>query len=222
MCTLSSTFKMHWAFVRLAICLLIGSQVCLVHSSSSQENGMHQHKLNQHVREVRARRERRSALPQTDLQCNPSVTKCKYLTALLDFPPYVMNSTKRGFVYDKIVWFVETVCLDRLSSDDPQTCCIEPRFVKDADEMVALIKNRTVDLAFPIQTDVKDKLKDLPYVTFIRAFVAKGCSLIVNTKQCVAESREQLLTSITSQWPILACIILLSGISGVVIWVLVS
>ncbi|KAJ7386960.1 hypothetical protein OS493_003922 [Desmophyllum pertusum] len=44
--------------------------------------------------------------------------------------------------------------------------------------------------------------------------------MIVNTRQCETESREQLLTSITSQWPILACIILLSGISGVVIWLL--
>ena len=221
MCILSSTFKMHWAFVRLAICLLIGSEVWLVHSSSSQENGVHQHRLNQHVREVRARRERRS-LTQSDLKCDPSATKCTYVTALLDFPPYVMNSTKRGFLFEKIIWFVETVCLRMESADDPPTCCMEPRFVKDADDMLALIKNRTVDLAFPIQADVKDKLKDLPYVTFIRAFVSKGCSLIVNTKQCEAESREQLLTSITSQWPILACIILLSGISGVVIWVLVS
>ena len=65
-------------------------------------------------------------------------------------------------------------------------------------------------------------LKDAPDVTLIRAFVSSGFSLIVNMKQCREESREQLFTSITSQWSILAVMILLSGISGIIVWLLVS
>lgn len=84
-----------------------------------------------------------------------------------------------------------------------------------------LIEEKRVDFAFPVQEDAKIALKDDPDVTLIRAFVSSGLSLIVNIKQCQKESREELLASITSQWPILACMILLSGICGMVIWLLV-
>ena len=144
---------------------------------------------------------------------------------MVDFPPYVMNSsgvTQRGFLYKQIIYNVETACLGQQSFDDPPTCCVEPLFVNTSDEMIQLIKDKEVDLAFPFQAEAEEKLKNFSYVTLIRAYVAKGSSLIVNTKECQAESRQQLMTSITSQWPILACIILLSGISGVIIWLLVG
>ena len=104
---------------------------------------------------------------------------------------------------------------------DPIACKMVPVFVQNQDEIVKLIKNGSVDFGFPILSDAKQKLTGLDSVTLIRAFVSSGCSMIVNLKQCKAESREQLFTSITSQWPILAYIILLSGISGVIIWLLV-
>ena len=106
--------------------------------------------------------------------------------------------------------------------DEPVACNLESILCQSSDEIIKLIQERRVDFAFPIQADEKEKLKDDPQVTIIRAFVSLGCSLIVNTKQCEEESREQLFTSITSQWPIFACIILLSGISGMVIWILVK
>ena len=121
---------------------------------------------------------------------------------------------------DKIEWFVDTTCFDKDKQKD-DVCNMERRFVQNSKEMVELIKNKSVDFAFPIQADAKDALKEETNVTLIRGFVSPGCSLIVNKKQCEEGSRAQLLTSITSQWPILACIILLSGISGVVIWLLV-
>lgn len=65
-----------------------------------------------------------------------------------------------------------------------------------------LIEEKRVDFAFPVQEDAKIALKDDPDVTLIRAFVSSGLSLIVNIKQCQKESREELLASITSQWPI--------------------
>ena len=134
-----------------------------------------------------------------------------------------MNSSiaaEKGFMYDKIKWFVDFTCFGRQESD-PEACEMVPIYVRSWMEIVDLIKEKKVDLAFPIQADSKAELKGEPDVTLIRAFVSSGCSMIVNTKICEAESRKQLLTSITSQWPILACIILLSGISGVVIWLLV-
>ena len=204
--------------VGLAICLVFGSEIWLVNTSQSN---VHRSRLIRHAREIRARREPRSASPSS-LPCF-NYTKCRYTTAMLDFPPYVMNkSSERGFMYEKIEWFVENACLEVITTDDPVPCCMEPLFVRNSEEMVQLIKDMRVDFAFPIQTDAREELKDTKGVSVIRAFVSKGCSLIVNTKQCEAESREQLLTSITSQWPILACIILLSGISGVIIWLLVS
>ena len=121
---------------------------------------------------------------------------------------------------DKIEWFVNEKCFNVKKQKDI-ACNMKPRLVKNLDEMVKLIKNKSVDFAFPLQAHAKTALKDETNVTLIRGFVSPGCSLIVNTKQCEEGSRAQLLTSITSQWPILACIILLSGISGVVIWLLV-
>lgn len=120
---------------------------------------------------------------------------------------------------EKLRWFVNDKCFNVETQKDG-VCNMMPRLVQNSDEMIELIKNKSVDFAFPIQADAKVALKDEAHVTLIRAFVSPGCSLIVNTKQCEEWSRAQLLTSITSQWPILASIILLSGISGVVIWLL--
>jgi len=129
------------------------------------------------------------------------------------------SSVEKGFMYDKIKWFVDFTCFDR-QENDQEACKMVPIYVRSWVEIVELIKNKSVDFAFPIQADAKAALNGKSDETLIRAFVSSGCSMIVNTKICEAESREQLLTSITSQWPILACIILLSGISGVVIWLL--
>ena len=123
-------------------------------------------------------------------------------------------------MHEKIEWFVDFTCFS-IQENDPEACKMVPIYVRSWLDMVDLIKKKRVDFAFPIQANAKDALKDETDVTLIRAFVSSGCSMIVNTKICEAESREQLLTSITSQWPILVCIILLSGISGVVIWLLV-
>ena len=122
---------------------------------------------------------------------------------------------------DKIEWFVNQKCFDVKKQKDI-ACNMKARLVQNSEEIVKLIKNKSVDFAFPIQADAKEALKDEPDVTLIRAFVSSGFSLIVNMKQCQEESREQLFASITSQWPILAAMILLSGISGIIIWLLVS
>ena len=214
---------MYFALLRPAIFLLVGSHLWLVYGVSSSKSRSHQYKEKRHAREVRARRRSRAA-HQSDLPCI-NQTSCRYITAMLEFPPYVMNgttSTEKGILYEQIVRFVETVCLEILTNDEPPTCCMESLFVNSSKELLRLIKEKKVDFAFPILTEMKKELKDIPHATLIRAFVATGCSLIVNTKQCESESREQLLFSITSQWPILACILLLSGIAGVVIWLLVS
>ena len=205
--------------VGLIICLLVFSDLWLVNSKIRQTDSIHLPRLARQAREIRLHRETRQT--RESRQLNPDPTKCRYSVALLDFPPYIMNSSiQRGFMYEKITWFVDFTCFGREDSD-PEACIMEPLFVQNSEEMVELIKEKKVDFAFPVQADAKAALKDVPDVTLIRAFVSSGCSMIVNTKQCEEESREQLLTSITSQWPILAYIILLSGISGVVIWLLV-
>ena len=124
-------------------------------------------------------------------------------------------------MYDRIVWFINTACFGT-GPGEQLPCNLQATFVKNTNELVDLVRSNKVDFAFPIFSEAKEALDGIENVTIIRAFASQGCSLIVNTKQCEAESRTQLLTSITSQWPILACIILLSGISGVVIWLLVS
>ena len=121
---------------------------------------------------------------------------------------------------DKIKSFVRKTCFDKDKQND-DACNMEYKLAQNSSEMAEMIKNKSVDFAFPIQASAKETPKEETNVTLIRAFVSPGCSLIVNIKQCEEGSRAQLLTSITSQWPILACIILLSGISGVFIWLLV-
>ena len=204
--------------VGLAICFLLGYELTAVISSKSYSS-LHQSRLIRHARDIRTNRKARESE-----ESGSNEQKCNYTVALLDFPPYVMNKTKiseRGFMYDRIDWFINTACF-HTGPDEQSPCNLQATFVKNTDELVDLVKSNKVDFAFPIFSEAKEALDGIENVTIIRAFASQGCSLIVNTKQCEAESRTQLLTSITSQWPILACIILLSGISGVVIWLLVS
>ena len=123
-------------------------------------------------------------------------------------------------MYHKLKWFVDFTCFSR-HDYDPEACKMVPIYVRSWVEMVDLIKKKRVDFAFPIQAHAKAALEDEPDVTLIRAVVSSGCSMIMNMKQCQEESQEQLFTSIMSQWPILAAMILLSGISGIIIWLLV-
>ena len=212
-------FTMHGVPEGLVFCLLICSYFWLVNSKTRQIDSSHHSRFARQVREIRSHRATRQARPNR--QSDSDETKCNYSIALQDFPPYIMNSTvEKGFMYDKIKWFVDFTCFNR-EDNDPEACKMLPIYVSSWVEIVDLIKKKKVDFAFPIQAEAKAALKDEREVTLIRAFVSSGVSMIVNTKQCEEESREQLLTSITSQWPILACIILLSGISGVVIWLLV-
>ena len=210
---------MHSIAVGLAICFLLGYELTAVISSKSYSS-LHQSRLIRHARDIRTNRKARELE-----EPGSNETKCdkNYTVALLDFPPYVVKKkiSERGFMYDRIVWFINTACF-HTGPDEQSPCNLQATFVKNTDELVDLVKSNKADFAFPIFSEAKEALDGIENVTIIRAFASQGCSLIVNTKQCEAESRTQLLTSITSQWPILACIILLSGISGVVIWLLVS
>ncbi|XP_066018183.1 uncharacterized protein [Pocillopora verrucosa] len=209
---------MHVPTLRLVLCLMVCCDLWLASSQKLQLDSIDQSELVRKAREIRQHRQvRQTRQPRQE---QDKETKCKFKFALLDFPPYIMNqSMNKGFMYQTLTWFVDMACFGR-EATDPIACKMVPVFVQNQDEMVKLIKNGSVDFGFPILSDAKQKLTGLGSVTLIRAFVSSGCSMIVNLKQCEAESREQLLTSITSQWPILACIILLSGISGVIIWLL--
>ena len=182
----------------------------------------HKSKLIPGTREIRQERRTRETR-----QAHSSDTKCRYKMALLDVPPYIMNTasnkSNRGFMYKPLMESINDACFDEEKlTESHLNCFLDPIFVRDYQEMIKLIKEKRVDFAFPILSDMKAKLTTETNVTLIRAFVSSGCSMIVNTKLCEQDSRKQLMTSITSQWPILACIILLSGVSGVIIWLFVS
>ena len=204
----------------LVFCLLVCFYFWLVNSKTRQIGSSHHSRFARKVREIRATRETRQV--RLNRQSGPYERKCRYSIALLDFPPYIMNSTvENGFMYSIIKWYVDFTCFSR-EDIDPEACIMEPIYASSREEIVELIREKRVDFAFPIQSDDAEvALKDEPDVTLIRAITSSGCSLIVNMKQCQEESRELLVISIASQWPILACMILLSGISGVIIWLLV-
>ena len=209
---------MHSIAAGLVICFLLGYELTAVISSKNYSR-LHQSKLIRHVRDTRTNRKARELEePGSNEQ------KCNYTVALLDFPPYVMNKTKileRGFMYDRIVWFINTACF-HTGPYEQSPCNLQATFVKNTDELVDLVKSNKADFAFPIFSEAKKALDGIENITILRAFASQGCSLIVNTKQCVAESQNQLFTSISSQWPIIVCIILLCGIAGIFIWLLVS
>ena len=203
---------MHVATLRLAICLFFFAELWLAGSNPSQTEPVSKIRRHRPVRQAHHPRQPR----QLDEQ-----TKCRYRIALLHFPPYIMNaSLARGFMHNTMKWFLDMACFKREASG-PVACIMDPVFVRSQDEMVKLIKNKSVDFAFPLQTDARKDFDSEPNVTIIRAFVSPGSSLIVNIKQCQKESMEHLLTSITSRWPILVFMMLLSGISGILIWLLV-
>ena len=209
---------MHSIAAGLVICFLLAYELSAVISSKS-DSRLHQSRQIRHARDIRTNRKAREVEePGSNEQ------KCNYTVALLDFPPYVMNKTKsseRGFMYDRIVWFINTACFGT-GPGEQLPCNLQATFVKNTDELVDLVISNKVDFAFPIFSEAKEALDGIENVTVIRAFALQGCSLIVNTKQCVAESQNQLFTSISSQWPIIVCIILLCGIAGIFIWLLVS
>ena len=148
-------------------------------------------------------------------------TQCRFKVALLNTPPYIMSgSLDPGFMYQTIKWFVDMACFSRQASD-PTACNMDTIFVRSQDEMSNLMKTKQVDFTFPFQANHKIDDDGLPNVTLIRAFVSFGSSLIANLKKCEEESEEQLFASITSQWPILVCMMLLSGVSGILVWLLV-
>ncbi|XP_066018611.1 uncharacterized protein [Pocillopora verrucosa] len=209
---------MHVAALRLVVCLTVCCDLWLASSQKLPLDSINQSELARKAREIRQHRQVRQTRQLRQEQ--DKETKCKFKLALLDFPPYIMNqSINRGFMHETLTWLADMACFGRVATHSI-ACKMEPVFVQNQDEMVKLIKNRLVDFGFPILSDAKEKLTGLDNVTLIRASASSGCSMIVNLKQCEAESREQLFTSITSQWPILAFIILLSGISGVIIWLL--
>lgn len=99
---------------------------------------------------------------------------------------------------DKLDWFVKEKCFDVKQKDI--ACNMKPRLVQNSGEMIKLIKNKSVDFAFPLQANAKAALKDETNVTLIRGFVSPGCSLIVNTKQCEEGSRHN-----GQSWLVLYC-----------------
>ena len=112
-------------------------------------------------------------------------------------------------------------CFSRQASD-PTACNMDTIFARSQDEMSNLMKTKQVDFTFPFQANHKIDDDGLPNVTLIRAFVSFGSSLIANLKKCEEESEEQLFAPITSRlWPILVCRMLLSGVSGILVWLLV-
>ena len=210
---------MHVATLRLVLFLMVCCDLWLASSQKLQLDSIDQSELVRKAHEIRQHRQIRRTRQLRQEQDKEK--KCKFKFALLDFPPYIMKqSINQGFMYQTLTWLLDTACFGR-GATDPIACKMVPVFVQNQDEMVKLIKNGSVDFGFPILSDAKQKLAGLDSVTLIRAFVSPGCSVIVNLKQCKAESRERLFTSITLQWPIMAYIILLSGISGVIIWLLV-
>nr|XP_058953093.1 uncharacterized protein LOC131780509 [Pocillopora verrucosa] len=151
---------------------------------------------------------------------NQEDTECRFKVALLNTPPYIMSgSLDPGFMYQTIKWFVDMACFSRQASD-PTACNMDTIFARSQDEMSNLMKTKQVDFTFPFQANHKIDDDGLPNVTLIRAFVSFGSSLIANLKKCEEESEEQLFASITSQWPILVCMMLLSGVSGILVWLL--
>ncbi|KAJ7386959.1 hypothetical protein OS493_003921 [Desmophyllum pertusum] len=142
---------MNGVTVGLVICLLVCSDLWLVHSKTRQTDSNHQCRLARQAREIKShRRETRQARQRS----NPGpATKCRYKVALLDFPPYIMNATltlERGFMYEKIKWFVDLSCFNR-GSEDAEACIMVPTFVRNSDEMVKLIKTKAWISLFPFK-----------------------------------------------------------------------
>ena len=130
------------------------------------------------------------------------------------------RSLDPGFMYQTIKEFVDMACLIRQASNRI-SCNMDAIFAQSQGEILNLMKTKQVDFTFPFQANHKIDDDGLPNVILIRAFVSFGSSLIANFKKCEVESEEQLFASITSRWPILVCMILLPGVSGILVWLLV-
>ena len=116
---------MHSIAAGLVICFLLGYEVTAVISSKNYSS-LHQSRLIRHARDIRANRKARELE-----EPGSNEKKCIYTVALLDFPPYVMNKTKiseRGFMYDRIDWFINTACF-HTGPDEQSPCNLQATFV---------------------------------------------------------------------------------------------
>ena len=142
---------MHVATLRLVLCLMVCCDLWLVRSQNL--DSIDQSELVRKAREIRQHRQVRQTRQLRQEQ--DKETKCKFKFALHDFPPYIMNQNiDGGFMNQTLTWFVDTVCFGR-NATDPIACKMVPVFVQNQDEMVKLIKNRSVDFGFPILSDAK-------------------------------------------------------------------
>ena len=111
----------------LVFCLLVCTYTRQIDSS-------HHSRFARQVRQSRSHRDTRQA--RSNRQSAPNETKCNYSIALLDIPPYIMNSShEKGFMYEKIKWFVDFVCLNR-EENYPEACKMVPIYVRSSLEMV--------------------------------------------------------------------------------------
>ncbi|RMX59664.1 hypothetical protein pdam_00010497 [Pocillopora damicornis] len=83
--------------------------------------------------------------------------------ALLDVPPYIMNTannkSNRGILYDTLKYAVNHACFkEETYTESHLKCFQDPISVGNYDEMIKLIKEKQVDFAFPIRSDMKAKL----------------------------------------------------------------
>ena len=144
---------MHVATLRLVLCLMVCCDLWLASSQKLQLDSIDQSELVRKARQIRQHRQVRQTRQLRQEQ--DKETKCKFKFALLDFPPYIMNqSINQGFMYQTLTWFVDTACFGR-EATNPIPCKMVPVFVQNQDEMVKLIKNRSVDFGFPILSDAK-------------------------------------------------------------------
>lgn len=144
------------------------------------------------------------------------------------FPPYVITEESRdnqpqGIAFD-FIHKVVTKCYKHCQNTTNFTWNV----VNSEQELYSAIVNNKTDIGFPILKPLMMKLSDSDEpnlesaLHFHRIIVSPSLSFIIDAENFKANILTSVLESLFHDiWPLIVCILLLGGISGILVWILV-
>lgn len=152
-------------------------------------------------------------------------SRSNFTVVFLHDPPYVKaNSTKwHGMLYD----FVQAGVSHCFRQYHCNTKMVHWREVFSEDRLSSVIKDENADVAVPITPSLSSSLTEeltnsKNGVMLLPVVASPGLAMVIDYHACKMKIEELTTRTILSTWPVVAVIFLLSGISGISVWALVS
>lgn len=149
--------------------------------------------------------------------------------SVLSVPPFTISSNS-GEVEGILGEFFSRITRRCLIKDCRLSqSAIQITLFNSTDDFISAIQRNTTDIAFPISRTIMMHLRDSthtqtgPLLTFELFLQSPGYFLIMDVKNVNHKViKLELMNLIQNSWPIVVFTLLIAGISGMVVWILVS